>query len=132
MVCFGLCKQFQRCKSRQAVWHTVVKPHRMLPCKRPKQDVIQPLIRLMQRGVYHKATSYVHYCLNSTLGPSILVVRSYAGNRLSLLFIDILLAIFFSRENSIITMIVFYFGISHIPNPLLKSCLVHYCLIGTK
>ena len=86
----------------------------------------------MQTGVYHKATRHIHYCLDSTLGLRILVLCSYAKKGLSFPFMDALLVIFFSKENTIITMVVFYLGISHIPEPLLKSSFAHYHLIGTK
>ncbi len=132
MICLGLCSQFQRSKPRQAVRYTIVKPYRMLHCKRPKVDVIRPSICPMQQGVHHKATSHVHCCLNSTLVPSILMLRSNARKGLRLPFIHTLLVVFLSRENSIIAVVVFDISIGHIPKPLLKTSLAHHPLIGTK
>jgi hypothetical protein len=82
--------------------------------------------------VHHKATSHVHYCLNSMLGPSISIMRSNTRKAPRLPFIHTLLAVFLSRENSIIVVVVFDFGICYIPKALLKMSLAHHCLIGTK
>jgi hypothetical protein len=86
----------------------------------------------MQGGVHYIAMSHVHHCLNSMLSPSILMLCSNARKGLRLPFIHTLLAVFLSRENSIIAMVVFDFGTCHIPKPLLKTSLSHHHLIGTK
>jgi hypothetical protein len=87
----------------------------------------------MQRRVYHETTSHVHYCLNGALSTSILMLCTNTRKGLQLPFIHTLLVIFLRRENPIITMVVFDFGIlCHIPKPLLKTSFAHYRLIGTK
>ena len=94
--------------------------------------MIQPSICPIQRGVHHKSPSHVHNCLNSTLSPSILTLRSNARKGLRLPFIYTLLAIFLSQENPIIFMVVFDLRITYIPKPLLKMSFPHHGLICTK
>jgi hypothetical protein len=65
----------------------------------------------MQSRVHHKALSHVHYHLDSTLGPSTLMLCSDTREGLRLPFINALLAIFLSGENPIIAVVVFDLGI---------------------
>jgi hypothetical protein len=86
----------------------------------------------MQRRVYQKSASHIHNHLNSLLSSCILMLCSNTQKRLRMVLISTLIMIFLRREYTITTIIVFDFGITHVPKPLLKSSLVHHRLICPK
>ena len=70
-------------------------------------------------------------CLDGSLSTCILVLSANPWERLTLSFLFTIATVFLSRENTIITMIMFDFGDTLIPQPLFKTCLTHDRFDGT-
>ncbi len=70
--------------------------------------------------------------LDGTFNTCILVLSANPWERLSLSFLVTIATLFLSRGNTIITIIMFDFGDTLIPQPLFETCLTHDRFIGTK
>ncbi len=86
----------------------------------------------MQGGMDHKGPCHVHDCLDGSLSTCILVLSANPWERLTLSFLITIVTVFLSRENTIITMIMFDFWDILIPQPLFETCLTHDRFVGTK
>jgi len=85
----------------------------------------------MQGGMYHKGLYHVHDCLDGSLSTYILVLSTNPWERLTLSFLVTITMVFLIRENTIITMLMFDFGDTLIPQPLFETCLTHDHFNGT-
>jgi hypothetical protein len=70
-------------------------------------------------------------CLDGSLSTCILVLSTNPWERLTLSFLFTITMVFLSRENTIITMIMYDFGDTLIPQPLFETCLTHDRFDGT-
>jgi hypothetical protein len=69
--------------------------------------------------------------LDGSLSTCILVLSANPCERLTLSFLFTIATVFLGREITIITMIIFDFGDSLIPQPLFETCLTHDRFDGT-
>ncbi len=86
----------------------------------------------MKGGMDHKGSCHVHDCLDGSLSTCILMLSTNPWESLTLSFLDTIATVFLSRENTIITIIMFDLGDTLIPQPLLETCLTHDHFVGTK
>ncbi len=86
----------------------------------------------MQGGMDHKGPCHVHDCLDGSLSMSILVLSPNSRERLTLSFLVTIATVFLGRENTVITMIMFDFGDTLIPQPLFETSLTHNRFVCTK
>ncbi len=100
--------------------------------KGPERKVVWPTICPVKQWVNHKGSCHIHDCLNGPFSTSILVLGTNTWKRLCLTFFSAVTTILLSREDAIVTMIMFNLGNTLVPKPLFKMCLSHDSFICTQ
>ena len=104
----------------------------MFYCKGPEKDIVRTLVCPMKGGMNHEGPCHIHDGLNSSFSTGILVMGADTGEGLTLSFFLTVAPKFFSREDTIVTMIMFDFTDTLVKKPLFETSFTHYCFVSTK
>ena len=80
----------------------------------------------------HKSPCHIHDGLYGPFSTCILVLCAYTGKGLGLTFFGTITAKLLSREDAVVTMIMFDFGNTVVPEPLFETSLSHDCFVCAK
>ena len=114
------------------IWNPIVQPDSMLDCKWPKRDIVDLIVAPVQRNMEHECASHVHDGLDRTLCTSILVLRTYARERLLLTLGPTVFPELLGCKHAVVAAVLLDFNTSQLPKPLFKPTLGADCLKCTQ